>query len=77
MKFIQGDLFDADINEATVVTLFLEWNQPPAAPPLGASSGRAPGSSRTTTTWATDWPPAKRIATNGKTVYLYVVPERK
>ena len=24
-----------------------------------------------------DWPPAQQITTNGKTVYLYVVPERK
>ncbi|HKC43965.1 MAG TPA: class I SAM-dependent methyltransferase [Burkholderiales bacterium] len=78
VRFVQGDLFEADFRDATVVTLFLKWNYnrklrprlwdqlKPGTPVVSHEHDFGP-----------DWPPAKRIETNGETVYLYVVPERK
>ena len=78
VSFVQGDLFEADFRDATVVALFLKWNYnrklrprlweqlKPGTPVVSHEHDFGP-----------DWPPAKKIETNGKTVYLYVVPARK
>jgi len=78
VRFVRGDLFEADFREATVVTLFLKWNYnrklrprlwdqlKPGTPVVSHEHDFGP-----------DWPPARRIETTGKTVYLYLVPERK
>jgi len=78
VRFVQGDLFEAEFRDATVVTLFLKWNYnrklrprlwnqlKPGTPVVSHEHDFGP-----------DWPPAKRTETNGKMVYLYVVPQRK
>ncbi len=78
VKFVQGDLFEADFHDATVIALFLKWNYnrklrprlweqlKPGTPVVSHEHDFGP-----------DWPPAKQSSINGKTVYLYVVPPRK
>ena len=78
VRFVQGDLFEAEFRDATVVTLFLKWNYnrklrprlwnqlKPGTPVVSHEHDFGP-----------DWLPAKRTETNGKMVYLYVVPQRK
>ena len=78
VRFVQGDLFEADFREATVVALFLKWNYNRKLRPRLWDQLR-PGTPVVSHEhdFGADWPPAKRIEANGKAVYLYVVPERK
>jgi SAM-dependent methyltransferase len=78
VRFVQGDLFEADFRAATVVALFLKWNYNRKLRPRLWDQLR-PGTPVVSHEhdFGADWPPAKRIETNGKTVYHYVVPERK
>jgi len=75
VRFVQGDLFEADFR---VVALFLKWNYNRKLRPRLWDQLR-PGTPVVSHEhdFGADWPPAKRIETNGKTVYLYIVPERK
>ena len=80
-KFVEGDLFEADISDATVVTLYLL----PAVnmklrPKLLATSG--PGTRIVSHNYDMgDWKPEKTIKlhlSDGEhTVYYWVVPPRK
>ncbi len=77
VRFVQGDLFEADFREATVVALFLKWNYnrklrprlwdqlKPGTPVVSHEHDFGP-----------DWPAAKQTVVNGKTVYLYLVPTK-
>ncbi|MCP3138746.1 SAM-dependent methyltransferase [Pyxidicoccus xibeiensis] len=75
VEFRQGDLFDADIGDATVVTLYLlpsvnERLKPKLLAELKpgtriVSHGFDMG----------DWKPEKEIQEGGRTLYLWVVPE--
>jgi ribosomal protein L11 methylase PrmA len=78
VRFIQGDLFEADIRDATVVALFLEqrynrklrprlWAQLKPGTPVVSHEHD----------FGADWAPFHRTVVSGKTVYLYVVPARK
>ena len=76
VEFRQGDLFDADISDATVVTLYLlpsvnERLKPKLLAELKpgtriVSHGFDMG----------DWKPDQTIQEDGRTLYLWVVPER-
>jgi SAM-dependent methyltransferase len=78
VRFVQGDLFEADFRDATVVALFLKWNYNRKLRPRLWDQLK-PGTPVVSHEhdFGEDWPPAKKIETNGKTVYLYVVPGRK
>lgn len=76
VEFRQGDLFDADISDATVVTLYLlpsvnERLKPKLLAELKpgtriVSHGFDMG----------DWKPDQTLQEDGRTLYLWVVPER-
>lgn len=77
VEFRQGDLFDADIGDATVVTLYLlpsvnEQLKPKLLAELEpgtriVSHGFDMG----------DWQPVKQVSVGGRVLYLWVVPERE
>jgi ribosomal protein L11 methylase PrmA len=77
VKFIQGDLFTADISEATVVTLYLltELNLK-LRPKL--MTDLQPGTRVVSHAFAMgDWKPERSENVNGSSVYLWRIPPRK
>ncbi len=75
VKFIQGDLFKADIHEATVVTLYLlssvnERLKPKLLKEL--KPGTRIVSARFT---MGDWKPVKETTVDTRPIYLWIVPE--
>ena len=78
VKFIQGDLFEADFRDATVVTLFLKWNYNRKLRPRLWDQLKAgtPVVSHEHD-FGEDWPPARKTVVNGKVIYLYRVPAKK
>jgi len=77
VKFIQGDLFDADIREATVVTLYLlpEINlklKPKLLREL------KPGTRIVSHDFnmGQDWPPEKTVRMGRDTIFLWTIPAR-
>lgn len=77
VRFIQGDLFQADISEATVVTLYLltELNlklRPKLLQEL------KPGTRVVSHAFAMgDWQPERTATVNGSQVFLWRIPPRK
>jgi ribosomal protein L11 methylase PrmA len=77
VRFIQGDLFQADISEATVVTLYLltELNlklRPKLLQEL------KPGTRVVSHAFAMgDWKPERTATVNGSQVFLWRIPPRK
>ncbi len=75
VRFIESDLFAADIREASVVTLYLlpDFNlrlRPKLLKEL------KPGSRIVSHSFDMgDWKPDKQIQINGRTIYLWVVPK--
>ena len=78
VKFIEGDLFEADFREATVVALFLKWNYNRKLRPRLWEQLK-PGTPVVSHEhdFGEDWPPSKQVVVNGKTVYLYTVPKKR
>ena len=78
VRFVQGDLFEADFREATVVALFLKWNYNRKLRPRLWSQLR-PGTPVVSHEhdFGEEWPPARTTDVSGKKVYLYVVPQRR
>ena len=77
VQFRQKDLFKADFREATVVTLYL-------LPDLNLKlrprllADLKPGTRIVSHQFDMgDWKPVKKLESNGRTVYFWVVPERK
>ncbi|NMO19301.1 methyltransferase domain-containing protein [Pyxidicoccus fallax] len=76
VEFRQGDLFDADIGDATVVTLYLLPSVNERLKPKLLAELK-PGTRVVSHAFDMgDWKPAKEIDDNGRTLYLWVVPER-
>lgn len=76
VEFRQGDLFDADIGEATVVTLYLLPSVNERLKPKLLSELK-PGTRVVSHAFDMgDWKPEKKIEQDGRTLYLWVVPER-
>ncbi|NVJ04302.1 tRNA (adenine(22)-N(1))-methyltransferase TrmK [Myxococcus sp. AM001] len=76
VEFRQGDLFDADIGDASVVTLYL---LPSVNERLKSKllSELKPGTRIVSHSFDMgDWAPAKTVESEGRTLYLWVVPER-
>jgi SAM-dependent methyltransferase len=77
VRFIEGDLFEADISEATVVTLYLltELNLK-LRPKLMADL--RPGTRVVSHAFAMgDWKPERTENVDGSTVYLWRIPPQK
>lgn len=76
VKFRNEDLFEADIHEATVVTLYLwPWVNLKLRPKLLREL--KPGT-RIVSHWHDmgDWPPEKEIEVEGRKIYLWRIPEK-
>ena len=74
VKILQGDLFEADIKEATVVTLYLlESLNIKLMPKLKADL--KPGTRIVSQTFGmgSEWPPDKTIEVNGLPVHLWII----
>jgi len=78
VKFTIGDLFDADIREATVVTLYLLPEINLRLKPKLLRDLR-PGTRVVSHdfTMGRDWPPEKTVKLGNDTIYLWTVPARK
>lgn len=77
VRFIQGDLFEADISEATVVTLYLLTELNLKLRPKLMKDLR-PGTRVVSHAFAMgDWKPERTEFVNGSSVYLWRIPSRK
>lgn len=77
VKFIQGDLFEANISEATVVTLYLLTELNLRLRPKLMKDLR-PGTRVVSHAFAMgDWTPERTEFVNGSSVYLWRIPQRK
>ncbi len=77
VRFVRGDLFEADIGEATVVTLFLfETLNRRLLPKLLREL--APGTRIVSHRYGfgDDWPPERTVRAGASTLYLWTVPKR-
>ena len=77
VRFVRGDLFEADIGEATVVTLFLfESLNRRLLPKL--LNDLKPGTRIVAHRYGFggDWPPEKTVDAGASTLYLWTVPKR-
>jgi precorrin-6B methylase 2 len=75
VEFRQGDLFDADIGDATVVTLYLLPSVNERLKPKLLSELK-PGTRIVSHAFDMgDWKPVKEVDDGGRTLYLWVVPE--
>ncbi|MFP2907678.1 SAM-dependent methyltransferase [Pyxidicoccus sp. 3LFB2] len=76
VEFRQGDLFDADIGDATVVTLYLLPSVNERLKPKLLAELK-PGTRIVSHAFDMgDWKPVKEVEDAGRTLYLWVVPER-
>jgi hypothetical protein len=76
VRFIQGDLFDADLSDASVVTLYLLPGVNLKLRPKLLSELK-PGTRIVSHSFNMgDWEPVDTAEVDGATVYLWVVPHR-
>jgi hypothetical protein len=77
VEFRQGDLFKADIRDATVVTLYLLPTVNERLKPKLLSQLK-PGTRVVSHAFdmGDDWKPVREMDVNGRTLYLWIVPER-
>ena len=77
VRFIQGDLFDADIHEATVVTLYLlpEINEK-LKPKLRRDLRVGTRIVSHDFSMGQDWPPEKTVRMGRDTIFLWTIPAR-
>lgn len=77
VKFIQGDLFESDFSEASVVTLYLLSRLNDRLKPILLEQLK-PGTKIVSHAFSMgDWEPEKTEQIDGTTVYLWTVPEKK
>jgi tRNA G37 N-methylase Trm5 len=76
VKFVEGDLFTAEIHPATVVTLYLLPNVNMKLRPRLLKELK-PGTRVVSHSFdMEDWKPDKEIDVNGSRLYLWVIPEK-
>ena len=77
VRFVRGDLFDADLSEATVVTLFLFENLNRRLLPKLLKELK-PGTRIVAHRYGFGdaWPPEKTVQAGASTLYLWTVPKR-
>jgi SAM-dependent methyltransferase len=77
VKFEEHDLFDADIHNATVVTLYLLPNVNLRLRPKLLKDLK-PGTRVVSHSWSMgDWKPDKQETVDGRTIYLWIIPLKK
>ncbi len=77
VKFVEGDLFTAEIKPATVVTLYLLPSVNLKLRPRLLSELR-PGTRVVSHSFdMDDWKPDKSVQVDGSQLYLWVIPEKK
>jgi SAM-dependent methyltransferase len=77
VRFEEGDLFDADIHDATVVTLYLLPNVNVRLRPKLLKDLK-PGTRVVSHSFDMgDWKPEKEEQVEGATIYLWTIPEKK
>jgi Cyclopropane fatty acid synthase and related methyltransferases len=77
VTFYEGNLFDFDFSKASVLTLYLLPDVNLTLKPKILAEMK-PGSRVVSHAFDMgDWKPDKQITVDGKTVYLWIVPERK
>ena len=77
VKFEVNDLFDADIHNATVVTLYLLPNVNLRLRPKLLKDLK-PGTRVVSHSWSMDdWKPDKEETVDGRTIYLWTIPVKK
>ncbi|MCC6611228.1 MAG: class I SAM-dependent methyltransferase [Burkholderiales bacterium] len=78
VKFRQGDVFEADFHDATVVTLFLrtDYNRK-LRPRLLAQLKPGTRIVSHEHDFAEDWPPEKTVRVAGTTVFRWTIPAKK
>lgn len=75
-EFRQGDLFQADIDEATVVTLYLLPSVNERLKPKLLSELK-PGTRIVSHAFDMgDWKPVREMEADGRALYLWIVPDR-
>ena len=77
VKFINQDLFDTDLSDATVVTLYLLPSVNQRLKPKLLRELRTGARVVSHSFDMGDWEPQKTEEVNGSTVYFWVIPERK
>jgi ubiquinone/menaquinone biosynthesis C-methylase UbiE len=76
VKFVEGDLFTAEIRPATVVTLYLLPNVNMRLRPRLLKELK-PGTRVVSHSFdMDDWKPDKEVDVNGSRLYLWVIPEK-
>ena len=77
MRFIEGDLFEADISEATVVTLYLLTRLNEKLKPKLLKDLK-PGTRVVSHAFDMgDWAPEQKAQVGASTVYLWRIPAQK
>src|SRR5690606_4571628 len=76
VEFIQGDLFESDFSEATVVTLYLLTELNNRLKPILMEQLK-PGTKVVSHAFSMgDWEPEQQEEVDGTTVYLWTIPEK-
>jgi SAM-dependent methyltransferase len=77
VTFRNEDLFDADISDATVVTLFL-WPEVTRALRQKLLRDLKPGTRVVSYFWEiADWVPDQEVAVDGRPIYLWTIPPKR
>jgi len=77
VKFYEGNLFDVDFSEATVLTLYLLPDVNLKLKPKILSEMK-PGSRVVSHAFNMgDWKPDGQISVDGRSVFLWIIPEKK
>jgi len=75
VKLVNGDLFDADLHEATVITLYLDESTNQRLKPKLERTAKVGTRIVSYAYKIKGWRAAKKIRRHGDTIYLYTVPE--
>jgi SAM-dependent methyltransferase len=74
VTFVQGDFFETDFSEATVLMLYLQPKVNKRLRPI-LTEQLSPGTRVVSHRYEfRDWTPAKRIKVEGRSIFLYVIP---
>jgi 16S rRNA A1518/A1519 N6-dimethyltransferase RsmA/KsgA/DIM1 with predicted DNA glycosylase/AP lyase activity len=74
VKFVQGDFFETDFSEATVLLLYLQPKVNKKLRPI-LSEQLAPGTRVVSHRYEfRDWTPVERVKVEGRSIFLYVIP---
>ena len=75
VKLVNGDLFDADLHEATVITLYLDESTNQRLKPKLERTAKVGTRIVSYAYKIRGWSAAKKIRRHGDTIYLYTLPE--